>query len=126
MDQSEPPGSQQQGLLTQALKNLHLEDWDIKPCEIEVMAHADGQPVLLGQGAYGQVQPASSALPDVRDDPTTRLSLHLSMYMCASRVFCLCITAALQHDIVKCCKGIVSLRCLLHGPGDIASCQMCC
>ena len=41
--------------LSQLLKDLRLDDWEIRSSEIEMMTNR-GQPVLLGKGAFGQVQ----------------------------------------------------------------------
>ena len=42
--------------LTEILRELQLDDWEIRPSEIEIMSNADGMPALLGKGAFGQVQ----------------------------------------------------------------------
>lgn len=33
-----------------------VDDWAIKPSEIEIMAKSDGSPVLLGRGAFGEAR----------------------------------------------------------------------
>ncbi len=38
------------------MHELELDDWAIKPNEIEIMKHADGRQWMLGEGAFGQVR----------------------------------------------------------------------
>ena len=42
-------------LLLQIMHELELDDWRIKPNEIEIMTDANGYLWSLGQGAFGQV-----------------------------------------------------------------------
>lgn len=41
--------------LSNALHLLQLDDYVIKPNEIEIMTKPDGSPDILGRGAYGEV-----------------------------------------------------------------------
>ena len=41
--------------MTNALHLLQLDDYEIKPSEIEVMLNLDGSPAILGRGAFGEV-----------------------------------------------------------------------
>ena len=41
--------------LSFALRMMQLDDYEIKPSEIEIMVSLDGTPLVLGRGACGQV-----------------------------------------------------------------------
>ena len=39
---------------------MQLDDYEIKPSELEILTNLDGSPALLGRGAFGEVMPVSS------------------------------------------------------------------
>ena len=39
----------------QVMQDLQLDNWEIKPSELEIMTNADGSQCQLGHGAFGQV-----------------------------------------------------------------------
>ena len=41
--------------LSNALRMMQLDDYEIKPSEIEIMTNLDGSPSTLGRGAFGEV-----------------------------------------------------------------------
>ncbi len=41
--------------LSQVLRMMQLDDYQIKPSEIEIMTNLDGSPATLGRGAFGEV-----------------------------------------------------------------------
>ena len=48
--QSQAPG------LSHVLRMMQLDDYQIKPSEIEIMTNLDGSPATLGRGAFGEVR----------------------------------------------------------------------
>ena len=40
----------------QVMQELQLDDWEIKPNEIDIMVNADRSQCQLGHGAFGQVR----------------------------------------------------------------------
>ena len=42
--------------LSQVLRAMQLDDYQIKPDEIEIMTNLDGSPATLGRGAFGEVK----------------------------------------------------------------------
>ena len=42
--------------LSMVLRQMQLDDYEIKPSEIEMMTKLDGAPAILGRGAFGEVQ----------------------------------------------------------------------
>ena len=48
-------------VLSQLLRDLKLDDWEIRPAELEWETQEDGSPVLLGKGAFGQVRAGAGA-----------------------------------------------------------------
>ena len=60
LDQSQPSakGNGKPGRsagISEALRMMQLDDYEIKPSEIEFMTNLDGSPCLLGRGAFGEV-----------------------------------------------------------------------
>ena len=41
--------------MSAVLRELQLDDWEIKASELEIVRNADGSQCCLGQGAFGQV-----------------------------------------------------------------------
>ena len=41
--------------ITDALRLMQLNDYEIKPSEIEILTNLDGTPMRLGHGAFGEV-----------------------------------------------------------------------
>lgn len=41
--------------LSSAMRMMQLDDYEIKPSELEIMVNLDGSPHVLGRGAFGQV-----------------------------------------------------------------------
>ena len=48
--------------LSDALRMMQLDDYEIKPSEIEIMTNLDGSPSTLGRGAFGEVSTAHQAI----------------------------------------------------------------
>ncbi len=42
--------------MSAVIKQLQLDDWEIKPHEIDIMLDSRGQACLLGEGAFGAVR----------------------------------------------------------------------
>lgn len=49
-------------LIMQVMQELRMDEWQIKPKEIEIMTKPDGSKWLLGSGAFGQVSDCLSCL----------------------------------------------------------------
>ena len=47
--------------LSNALRMMQLDDYEIKPSEIEIMTKLDGSPSTLGRGAFGEVRMGAEA-----------------------------------------------------------------
>ena len=50
-----PPKSRKPAGLSQVLHMMHMDAYEIKPNEIEIMTNLNGSPAILGRGAFGEV-----------------------------------------------------------------------
>lgn len=81
-------------ILSGILKDLHLSDWEIKAAELEILKHPDGSKIILGAGAFGQVE----------------LAKRLLLWRCRQRIVAAC-TVGQKVASAMCSRGASAAIC---------------
>lgn len=70
--------------ISEALRMMQLDDYEIKPTEIEIITNLDGSPCLLGRGAFGEVIILLLAATDVWGQISANVAILACMLACTA------------------------------------------